>query len=94
MTNELELMAMNAIPSLESLVPQSALAPFVTPAGQVRRMAVVPIGFLDFVRNAPVQSGVCCCGSPMVPANHGDHVAVDQWDHSLSMWLEQIGAVQ
>lgn len=54
---------------------------------------IVPVDFLEFVKNAPVSSGVCCCGSPMddhpEPMSCG-HGPVDQWNHSLSSWLEQI----
>ena len=50
--------------------------------------------FIEFVRNAPVSSGVCCCGESM--DRHSDpmscgHSPVDQWDWSLSLWLEEIG---
>lgn len=46
--------------------------------------------FLDFVEGAPVGSGVCCCGDAMVPAHHGDHGAVDMWDHNVSLWGKEI----
>lgn len=48
--------------------------------------------FVTFVRDAPVSSGVCCCGESMV--GHSDpmscgHTPVDQWDYSLSLWLKE-----
>ncbi len=54
---------------------------------------LVPSDFVDFVKNAPVSSGVCCCGDSM--EGHADpmscgHSPVDQWDYSLSNWLEEI----
>lgn len=49
--------------------------------------------FLEFVKTAQVQSGVCCCGDNM--ANHPEpmscgHMAVDQWDYSLKLWCEEL----
>ena len=48
--------------------------------------------FVDFVRNAPVYSGVCCCGDEMSshtsPMNDG-HSPVDQWDYALSKFVEE-----
>ena len=57
----------------------------------------VPREFIEFVRNAPVASGVCCCGDDM--EKHADpmscgHSPVDQWHHSLNLWLEEIAAVK
>lgn len=56
---------------------------------------LVPVAFVEFVKTAPVQSGVCCCGDSMdnhpSPMSCG-HSPVDQWDYSLSGWLEQIAA--
>lgn len=54
-------------------------------------MIEVPKEFIEFVRSAPVSSGVCCCGSNM--EDHDPycwHSPVDQWDWSLSQWLEEI----
>lgn len=50
--------------------------------------------FVEFVRHAPVSSGVCCCGDNM--ASHPDpmcsgHTPVDEWDHALSGWLKELG---
>lgn len=49
--------------------------------------------FIEFVRSAPVASGICCCGDNM--DRHSDpscgHSPVDQWDRSLSLWLEELG---
>lgn len=39
--------------------------------------------FWQFLRDAPVQSGVCMCGGSCT-----DHSPVDMWDHSLGKWLE------
>lgn len=42
--------------------------------------------FWQFLRGAPVQSGVCMCGGDVgTCTNHG---SVDTWDHSLGKWLE------
>lgn len=43
----------------------------------------------DFIREAPVGSGVCCCGNDM--ANHPleDHSPVDEWDHAVRCILEE-----
>lgn len=49
----------------------------------------VPRAFLEFVKTAPVASGVCCCGQPM--DQHYDHQPVDQWEYSLERWLKDIG---
>ena len=48
--------------------------------------------FFEFVEMAPVSSGVCCCGCDTSQANHGDHMAVDQWDHSVGLWGREIDA--
>lgn len=45
--------------------------------------------FADFVKTAPVSSGVCCCGDP-IDGHTESHNPVDQWDYSLSKWLEKI----
>lgn len=56
---------------------------------------MVPREFLDFLECAPVGSGVCCCGESMEghssPMECG-HSPVDQWDHSLRCWLDEISA--
>ena len=37
---------------------------------------------LAFCKNAPVSSGVCCCGDDM--GKHSDeHTPVDQWDYAI-----------
>lgn len=48
--------------------------------------------FFSFVQEAPVGSGVCCCGGDMSIEHHGDHTPVDQWDHSVSCWGREIEA--
>lgn len=58
-----------------------------------KKTVTVPIEFLEFVKTAPVSSGVCCCGENM--DEHADpmscgHTPTDQWDYSLSLWIEQI----
>ena len=50
--------------------------------------------FINFVRHAPVSSGVCCCGMSM--ENHPEamdsgHIATDQWHYDISQWLIQLG---
>ncbi|TGV26372.1 hypothetical protein [Mesorhizobium sp. M4B.F.Ca.ET.143.01.1.1] len=59
-------------------------------------MVLVPRDFIEFVKSAPVSSGVCCCGDDMEthpePISCG-HTPVDQWHYSLSQWLDQIAAV-
>ncbi len=50
--------------------------------------------FLDSVRNAPVSSGVCCCGSNMDSHGMGDgHSPVDEWDELIKSWTNTIEAV-
>lgn len=46
---------------------------------------------LDFIKNAPVSSGVCCCGDS-IEAHHqySDHYPVDQWDYSVAGLVEKI----
>lgn len=53
--------------------------------------------FVDWVRNAPVSSGVCCCGDDM--DRHGDpmacgHSPVDEWDYTLADWLVSLDLVE
>lgn len=55
-------------------------------------MVLVPREFIEFVKDAPVSSGVCCCGGNMDHSPYEGHSPVDQWDYSLSQWLEQIAA--
>lgn len=48
---------------------------------------------IAFMENAPVNSGVCCCGDDM--NRHGNpmacgHSPVDMWDHSVICWREDI----
>lgn len=48
---------------------------------------------LAFMQNAPVSSGVCCCGDDMERhANPMDcgHRPVDQWDHSVLCYAEEV----
>jgi len=50
--------------------------------------------FVEWVEQAPVSSGVCCCGDSM--DNHASaltcgHEPVDQWDHALHGWLKELG---
>ena len=54
-------------------------------------MVLVPKAFIEFVKNAPVSSGVCCCGNSIIEGvGCGDHSPVDQWDYSLDNWLKEI----
>lgn len=53
-------------------------------------MVLVPQEFIEFVKNAPVSSGVCCCGGDMNHSPYEGHEPVDQWDHSLGLWLKEI----
>lgn len=39
--------------------------------------------FVEFVKAAPVESGVCMCGDSMDGHRSRDHSAVDMWDHSV-----------
>lgn len=48
--------------------------------------------FLEWLKTAPVSSGVCVCGNTVSPAGCGDHGSVDMWDHSLGKWLEVVEA--
>lgn len=48
---------------------------------------------LQFMQNADVRSGVCCCGDDI--ERHGNpmdcgHSPVDMWDHSVLCWAEEI----
>lgn len=50
--------------------------------------------FVEWVKHAPVSSGVCCCGDGM--KNHASpltcgHEPVDEWDHALHGWLKELG---
>lgn len=43
---------------------------------------------LEFVQNAPVKSGVCCCGADITKQNYCDnHSSVDMWDHAVEGWV-------
>jgi hypothetical protein len=47
---------------------------------------------IEFVKHAPVESGVCCCGDSM--REHPDpmwcgHTPVDTWDHNVSCYVEE-----
>lgn len=42
--------------------------------------------FWQFLRDAPVISGVCVCGGDVGSCT--DHSPVDMWDYSLGKWLE------
>lgn len=53
-------------------------------------MKTVPDEFIAFLRTAPVSSGICCCGGR--EGSCDGHAFVDQWDWSLSGWLDQINA--
>lgn len=53
--------------------------------------------FVEFVKNAPVSSGVCCCGEDM--ATHSEsmysgHTPVDQWHYSLFLWVEELDKME
>lgn len=50
--------------------------------------------FVEWVEQAPVSSGVCCCGDYM--ENHSSpltcgHEPVDGWHHALHGWLKELG---
>jgi hypothetical protein len=51
---------------------------------------LVPQEFINFLKTAPVDSGVCCCGDRMDDHSPHDHSPVDQWDYSLGNWLRSI----
>lgn len=54
----------------------------------------VPAEFLTFLKDAPVGSGICMCGDNMADHSpHGDHAAVEMWDHTLASWLDDIRAL-
>lgn len=47
--------------------------------------------FVQFVKEAPVGTGVCCCGDNM--HNHCNqyscgHTPRDEWDYALHGWIE------
>lgn len=47
--------------------------------------------FAEWVRKAPVESGVCCCGDVLAAHNQNTgHSFTDQWDRSLSNWLKEL----
>lgn len=54
---------------------------------------VVPKEFIEFVKNAPVSSGLCMCGES---ENHGfsDHSPVEMWSYHLNGWLKQFAAAK
>ena len=58
------------------------------------RKRVVPDDFIEFLKRAPVSSGVCVCGETMGIHSSGDHVPVDMWDASLAQYLAAMGAVE
>ena len=48
------------------------------------------VRYRDFVENAPVSAGVCCCGDSMDRHNNADHSAVDMWDNAINGWADEI----
>jgi hypothetical protein len=51
-------------------------------------MPIVTHEFLDFLKRAPVSSGVCMCGGSIGENGCGEpHTSVDQWDYSLDKHL-------
>lgn len=48
--------------------------------------------FAHWVKDAPVESGVCACGDEMVNHGHGisDHAPVDEWERGLRGWLRSL----
>lgn len=47
---------------------------------------------VEFIKRAPVESGVCCCGDSM--REHPDpmwsgHTPVDMWDHSVQCYVDE-----
>ena len=50
----------------------------------------------EFIENAPVYSGVCCCGDGMdghASAMTCGHVAVDQWDYAMRGMVDELRAM-
>lgn len=50
--------------------------------------------FYDAVQQAPVGTGVCCCGDSMDKHSdpyHSNHSPVDEWDNFLSKWKDRLG---
>ena len=46
---------------------------------------------LEFMQNAPVSSGVCCCGNDISKYYSCDnHSPVDQWDHNVDRYTEEL----
>lgn len=63
--------------------------------GQAAHYKAQRDSLLEFIKNAPVSSGVCCCGDDM--EKHGNpmycgHNPVDMWDHSVRCYVEDIEA--
>jgi hypothetical protein len=45
---------------------------------------------LEFIKRAPVSSGVCCCGDSMEKHSSVDHTPVDMWDHAVLSFVEEM----
>lgn len=47
---------------------------------------------VEFIKRAPVESGVCCCGDAMDQHNDpmwSGHAPVDMWDHNVNSYVEE-----
>lgn len=83
-----------ALPGLARQLLAASVERLVQPAADNTRLKRLE-EFALWVKDAPVSSGVCCCGNDMKAGDHhGDHSALDEWDHSLSNWLKELGLVQ
>lgn len=45
---------------------------------------------LEFIRSAPVTSGVCCCGNDMAQGGCDGHTPLDMWDYQVRLMLQAI----
>lgn len=63
-------------------------------ASQLRARILKLEQFVEFVKQMPVGTGVCCCGDSM--ERHPDpmcsgHTPVDEWDNALLQILKELG---
>lgn len=59
-------------------------------AERLMERAANRIAELEFIKQAPVASGTCCCGDDMKSHALGSHSPVDMWDHSVWYFVQEI----
>lgn len=50
--------------------------------------------FVDWVKNAQVDSGVCCCGDPVAGHLLDSHSPVDMWHYGLDQWVSELDSIK